>query len=77
MGNLFWHVRGTGQEIFKINDLQQGAKTLYIVFGPVFMPLLWLACHELTALPYTLLTGAGATHVAGGLFAPLVGLDLH
>ena len=62
--------------MFKINDLQRGAKTLYIVFGPVFMPLLWHTCHELTALPYTQLTGMSATHVAGGLFAPLVGLNL-
>jgi hypothetical protein len=40
------------------------------------MHLLWHICHGLTALPYTQLKELGATHVAGGLFAPLVGLEL-
>ena len=62
--------------MFKINDLQRGAKTLYIVFGAVFMPMLWHACHGLNALPYMQLTGMAATHVAGVAIAPLVGLDL-
>ena len=62
--------------MFKINDLQRGAKTIYIVFGVVFMPLLWLVCHGLTALPYKQLTGMAATHVAGRPLAPLVGLVL-
>ena len=76
MGNLFWELRMAKQEMFKINDLKRGAKTLYIVFGAVFMPLLWHACHGLTALPYMQLTGMAATHVAGRPFAPLIGLVL-
>jgi hypothetical protein len=77
MGNLFWELRRAKQEMFKINDLHLGAKTLCIVFGAVFMPFLWLECHGLTALPYMQLTGMAAPHVAGLVIAPLVGLDLH
>jgi hypothetical protein len=41
LGNQNFELLESDAELFKINDLQLSSKTMYVLFGPVFMLMEW------------------------------------
>jgi hypothetical protein len=47
LGNQNFEQLGLDEELFKINDLQLSSKTMYVLFGAVFILMVWLHGHIL------------------------------
>jgi hypothetical protein len=52
LGNHFWFAAGQQLISNDFNDLQQSAKTLCVLFGAVFIAVLWRNGHGLNSKPY-------------------------